>query len=377
MTEPPDSSWGGTGLAPLAGRILEHLVSHPESSAAEVASAVRTSPPAAGRALRTLEAELLAVRVSRQPVRWSASPPRPALTSLLARRREELARVEMFAERLHDAYSSASHHRFASDQFEILDTEKRVTARYTHLLRASRHEVLHLVMPPYVAALDAVPHRMSTQAAAIRGGVRFRSVYDSDTFTDDVSLETARQGIAMGGEVRLSSGLPMKLVLFDGTSAIMPLLKDDPTAGSLLVHSPTLLHVLIALFESVWEHGAPWEHDAPPAPHPTFAAARADGPDERTREILRLMELGMKDDAIARVMRLSRRTIQKHIGDAGLALGARTRFQIALLAQERGWLLPAGPAAAAAAPSGAAATVPGDAQRPPAGPTPGRPETAG
>jgi len=46
----------------------------------------------------------------------------------------------------------------------------------------------------------------------------------------------------------------------------------------------------------------------------------------------------MKDDAIARVLNVSRRTVQKHVSEAGSALGARTRFQIALLAAERGWL---------------------------------------
>ncbi len=50
------------------------------------------------------------------------------------------------------------------------------------------------------------------------------------------------------------------------------------------------------------------------------------------------MATGMKDDAIARVLNVSRRTVQKHVSEAGSVLGARTRFQIALLAAERGWL---------------------------------------
>jgi DNA-binding NarL/FixJ family response regulator len=50
------------------------------------------------------------------------------------------------------------------------------------------------------------------------------------------------------------------------------------------------------------------------------------------------MATGMKDDAIARVLDISRRTVQKHVSGAGTALGARTRFQIALRAAERGWL---------------------------------------
>jgi DNA-binding NarL/FixJ family response regulator len=58
-------------------------------------------------------------------------------------------------------------------------------------------------------------------------------------------------------------------------------------------------------------------------------------------EVLRLMSLGMKDDVIARVLGVSRRTVQQDVSDIGNLLGARTRFQIAIFAQRRGWL--AGP----------------------------------
>ncbi|SEG91298.1 regulatory protein, luxR family [Actinacidiphila yanglinensis] len=332
----PQVSWSGLGLPPLAGRVLEYLVGHPETAPGEAAAALGTSTAAAARALRLLESALLAVRLSGREARWSASPPRPALGSLLARRREELASLETYAERLHEVHISVTNHRFASDQFEILDTEERITARYAHLLRAARHEVLHLVMPPYVAAVDGVPDRLEVQAAAIRAGVRFRSVYDSDTLSDEVSLETARRGVEIGGDVRLSSGLPMKLVLFDGSTAIMPLRRDDPAAGSLLVHSPTLIHVLAALFESLWEHGVRWGPEA----HPDPPQPAADLPHPRAREVLRLLSLGMKQETIARTLGVSRRTVQKDVSDIGMALGARNRFQIALLARERGWLAP-------------------------------------
>ncbi|MEU9383548.1 LuxR C-terminal-related transcriptional regulator, partial [Streptomyces sp. NPDC048279] len=315
-----------------------HLVGHPVTAPGEGGAAGGAWPSATARALRLLESELLAVRVSGRAGRWSASPPRPALGSLLARRREELAHLETHAELLHEMHISATNHRFASDQFEILATEERVTARYAHQLRAARHEVLHLVMPPYVAAVDGVPDRLTVQAAAIRTGVRFRSVYDSDTLTDEISLETARRGVEIGGEVRLSSGLPMKLVIFDGTTAIMPLRRDDAAAGSLLVHSATLLHVLAALFESLWAHGVPWGQEGRPVP----PAPASDTPNPRAREVLRLLSLGMKQESIARTLGVSRRTVQKDISDIGTALGARNHFQIALLAQERGWLAPGG-----------------------------------
>jgi DNA-binding NarL/FixJ family response regulator len=75
-------------------------------------------------------------------------------------------------------------------------------------------------------------------------------------------------------------------------------------------------------------------HDLSEADHGLPASGR----DLRTREILRMMAAGMKDETIARILNVSRRTVQQHITDAGSLLGARTRFQLAVLAAKRGWL---------------------------------------
>jgi DNA-binding CsgD family transcriptional regulator len=329
--------WETAGLEEESGLVLEFLVTRPESSSADIAAALGLSPASVARALAALSDELLAVQVCRPPDnRWSASPPRSAIQALLSRRRLALAEIEVLSEGLQEAYNSSAERRLASDQFEILETPDRVTARYTHLLRAARSQVLHLAMPPYVADSSEVDDRLDAQAVVIGKGVRFRSVYDADTFDDALSLMTARRGNEIGGETRLSSGLPMKLVMFDDMAAIMPLRSDDPAAGSLLVHSPTLLYVLSALFEELWEHGVPWNPDA--AGTAASAEPAEPGPDARGMEVLRLMSLGMKDDVIARVLGVSRRTVQQDISDIGALLGARTRFQIAISAQQHGWL---------------------------------------
>jgi DNA-binding CsgD family transcriptional regulator/DNA-binding MarR family transcriptional regulator len=325
--------WQEVGLPASAGQVLQHLVTHPESTPTAIADELDLTVATVDRTLRLLGGELLVVRVGRRPARWSASPPRAAMEALLQRRRAELANVELEAERMQEEYAAHLDRRFASDQFEVLDTPQRVTARYEHLLRSARREVLHLVMPPSVAT-SAHPDRMAAQAHAASLGVRFRAVYDVATFDGDLTLRTARAGLDFGGQVRLSKGLPMKLALFDDTAALMTISPDDPAAGSLVVYSPPLLRVLRALFEELWEHGAPWPATSieadPPSDEPQA--------NPRSVQVLRLMALGMKDDAIARVLGVSRRTVQQIVSDVGAELGARTRFQIALQAQAAGWL---------------------------------------
>lgn len=102
-----DELWAGTGLGPLARQALEYLVSHPDADEDAVAAGIGVSAAAARTALRSLETELLAVHVGEQPTRWSASPPRSSLGALLARKRQELAKAELYAEQLHEVYHSA------------------------------------------------------------------------------------------------------------------------------------------------------------------------------------------------------------------------------------------------------------------------------
>lgn len=349
MAVPSDLPWAGTGLGPLAGRVLECLVTQLELSSEAVAEALGVTSVAAERALQALEKEHLVVRVGDRPTRWSAGPPRSTLGSLLAQRRQELARAELYMEQLHEAYRSASHRRVTSDLFEVVESAEQVGVRYAQLLASSRQEVLHLAKPPYVTrsarledtSAPAVPAAVADAPApevSVPDGVRLRSVYDTDGMTDTVSLHTAVTGTARGGELRLLAGLPMKLVVFDATVGIIPLRQEDPSAGSLIVHSSTLLGVLTALFESVWERATPVSLSSGPG-RPPITATEPDGqPPGRMRDILTLLRAGLTDDAIARVLGLSRRTIQKHISETAELLGARTRFQIALMARERGWL---------------------------------------
>jgi DNA-binding CsgD family transcriptional regulator len=320
-----DVPWSVTGLDPLAGRVLEHLVAVRSADRDEMASAAGVSPSEAERALARLAESALALRIGGTAPRWAAAPPRTSLGALLARRRAELARAEDLVVRLSEAHEAVSGPR-ATDMVEVLTSEDEVPARYRQLLMGSSVEVLHLAKPPYVTGSAT-----SAETVEVMSGVRMRSVYETDGFSDATSLVTAQRGTGRGGKLRLTSQIPVKLVIFDRTAAMLPVRLDRPSSGSLVVHSPALVMALVALFESVWQRAEP----VSPARHPELPAS---GRELRTREILRMMAAGMKDETIARILDVSRRTVQQHISDAGALLGARTRFQMAVLAAKRGWL---------------------------------------
>ncbi|WP_336204157.1 response regulator transcription factor [Nonomuraea sp. LPB2021202275-12-8] len=92
------------------------------------------------------------------------------------------------------------------------------------------------------------------------------------------------------------------------------------------MHSSSLLDALVSLFEVLWRSALP----LPAAP----SSGQADLPDP---ELFTLLAAGLKDEAVARQLGVSLRTVHRRVSELMDRLGARTRFQAGLLAARRGW----------------------------------------
>ena len=94
-----------------------------------------------------------------------------------------------------------------------------------------------------------------------------------------------------------------------------------------MVHASGLLQALAGLFETLWTLGVPVSTTTP-------ATQLSHG----DRKIITLMAAGLTDEAIARRLNLSRRTVVRRIAVLLDRLGATTRFQAGVQAANRGWL---------------------------------------
>ena len=319
-------SLSAVGLTASQEQAYRYLVAageaRPAAAIARLAglSATSTDDLLAGLAERGL--------VTRSGDYFRASPPEVALGTLVSRRDEELDRVRLLAAELQGQFREASRNRRATEFVEVVHGQEQVNRYYLHLVQGARSGLDILTKPPYLAGAD-LPRTLHAEDAGIRRGVRWRSVYDGDAL-DDGTLAIARQSIGFGEEARATSGLPFKLAIVDGRTGFMPLNVRSPALGALLVHTSPLLEALVALFEGIWARAVPMRADRP--------SGDPDIPAARSADVLRLMSAGLKDEAIARALNMSRRTVQKHVTDIMTVLGARTRFQAALLASERGWV---------------------------------------
>ncbi len=317
------------GIGPEDEKAYRALLQTGDATAEELAATLRSPAPAVRRVLGRLEAEGLVARAGR-PVRWSVTPPEPALHALLARREEELEAARRAAADLDREFRRT--HASGSDVVTTIVGRQAIAAQVDRLDQTARTELMALVKPPFVTSAI----EKDAQTGALSRGVPTRVIYDRSVLDFPGAFDNLAKVAASGEQARVHPGVPLKLVIADRQLGLLPLHLAEPHDfdRALLVRSSSLLDALTMLFESLWAGADP----APWAPAAAPRAAAAAGLDPTDQRLLALLAAGLKDETVARQLGLGLRTVRRRVGELLDRLGAQTRFQAGVRASERGWL---------------------------------------
>jgi DNA-binding CsgD family transcriptional regulator len=128
--------------------------------------------------------------------------------------------------------------------------------------------------------------------------------------------------------VRTVGRVDRTIVVFDRQISLLT--SDDRTM--LRIHRPEVVAALASLFDQCWSvaQSLPDTSPVPDADEPVL--------DERGRALLKQLALGMKDDAIARNLGVSVRSVRRYVSELCKALDVTSRFQAGVQAARRGWL---------------------------------------
>ncbi|MFI5672882.1 LuxR C-terminal-related transcriptional regulator [Streptomyces sp. NPDC051704] len=165
---------------------------------------------------------------------------------------------------------------------------------------------------------------------AISQGVELRAVYQDSVRNDPPTLAYAQWTTELGGQVRTSPVLPPRLLVFDRTTAIVPIDPTNSRLGALCTTAPGIVTSLITLFEQTWETAVPLGADRKP---PT-----QDGISAGERELLKLLASGLTDEVAGKRLGVSLRTVRRQMAGLMERLHATSRFEAGLKAAQRGWL---------------------------------------
>lgn len=206
--------------------------------------------------------------------------------------------------------------------------------RLQELARAAETEILTLhagAAPHHDVAGSCFP----LDCRAQRRGVTLRAIYRHEAVARPEVARDVQVAVASGAQVRTIDRLPVWARIIDGTVAALPV-DEDPDGGVLVVRGTGMVSALVALFERYWSLAQPLARRAGAGASPH--GCEDGGLTVQQRELLYLLSLGVKDEAAARQMGLSVRTVRRLVSVLCQRLGASSRFQAGVQAVHRGWL---------------------------------------
>ena len=196
-----------------------------------------------------------------------------------------------------------------------------------------RHEILSL--EPLRISLPDEEEATSSHIdqALSRRKVRHRQILSQPLSTIGTAWEreALREMARAGDAARMSSSVPMRVLIYDRQTAFIAVDPDDVRAGAYLTTNPAVIELAVRLFEELWTASKIMPG----------LEADADAADEEINaDVLRGLAEGLTDAAIARRLGISSRTVLRAIGQLQQTFGVSSRFQLGARISEAG-LFPA------------------------------------
>ncbi|WP_449060445.1 LuxR C-terminal-related transcriptional regulator [Planomonospora algeriensis] len=320
------------GLTPAQTSLYDAVLRLHRATCAKLAEAIGDSPESLHRELTTLVR--LGV-VDEQAGEYLARHPAAALGRLIADRLDHLAEE---SRRIDSVLGSIRHliHQYDAGR-------DQQTGQFPVELVGGAEELYESVIgmavqAPPLRLLTAVPDRRTmsdfTQryadqwiAAQHRGLLSCRALIPADLLQMPGLPEKLVRFERAGARIRTVGSVPSWFLVAGDEVAGLPARWGGTLAESAyrfhLVRASVVVAALRTLFEELWARAAP------------LPWTRAD---DGVVRVLRLAAQGVGDEAIARQLGVSVRTVRARFADAMTQLGAQSRFQAGVEAARRGWL---------------------------------------
>lgn len=257
--------------------------------------------------------------------------PRVAIGRLIE---QETARLDTRRRELDDVQAViadlASEHQSApppTGEFVALDVvpRDRVVDAFEHAIRSTTGPIRHVIKTTATApARDETLVRWA-QGQVARGRVLY-TLYPA-SFVRDGEVEDlmwVRHWADVGEYQRLLEDVPHAFTVFGNELVLSCSTWGQVTEDLVAIRSPMLIESFASIFDDAWKRGLP-------VPHTTFD-------DEGNDRLLTMLASGLKDEAIARYLGVSLRTVRRRVAMLMDDLGAHTRFQLGSAAERRGLL---------------------------------------
>jgi DNA-binding NarL/FixJ family response regulator len=262
-----------------------------------------------------------------------------ATTGLLTQVQRELGRQQ---DRLLQGYVAAAelHQRQLHDKrpgevpsvlAQLLTDRGEIAERWTTSIHTTQCTYRSIAVQDLTQSAPVLPSPLNGQCDSMK----FRELCTPEFLADPRGKAAVRAAIDAGVEVRTAHALPTRLIIVDDHFAVIGLVPVGDS-GALLVRSSVLIAALTQYYDQLWASATPVVLPGAVPASRTRRAMKSLGATER--EVLTLLVHGLKDEAIARHLSISVRTVRRHIATVMEFVDAPTRFAAGAAAQRLGLL---------------------------------------
>ncbi len=191
---------------------------------------------------------------------------------------------------------------------------------------AVRQEVWS-ILPSGPYPLDVLRSSWDGDTNLIARGVKLKIVYQSDAVRTPPMMQYVSDLASVGADIRILRRLSHRIMIFDRRVVFIATQPDTLDLPYLMVSEPALVRNFRNQFAGHWR-----------VAHSIGITAEDVLDVERVHEILRVLASGATDEAAARQLGVSDRTIRRRVAAVMDLLGATSRFEAGVKAVEAGWL---------------------------------------
>jgi len=312
-----DGRLGVLGVGPQGEELYRHVLRAPGLTLAAHVAQLGWTDYEAEHAIEQLRARRL-VRVTNLG-EVVADHPRAALERVvsaeearLATRRQDLARVRDAIDAFVTDHRAGQEAQSSDQPLRERVDQAVFSSVYEHLV-ASTVGIIRQAKPGPPRATGDFP----TVRQQLASGREQRTLYLPEALHE--YGEALAAWAALGEQQRVVGGLPSEFVVFGEEVAIGSTDWGQDGGDYVVLRDPMVVAAFIALFDRLWAAATPAEHTDDPA----------------SNALVDWMQQGLTDEAIARAMGVSLRTVRRRIAALMSEHGVTTRFQLALRIAER------------------------------------------
>jgi len=303
------------GISAEAEAVYVALGPLPSASVADLGRLTSLTPEQVTETLEELRKLGLATDSARG--NWRALPLLDVVNQLKAQRLSEIELASVAAESLESHLLAAG----ATQEHDIktLVGREAIVAAHRELMDSARREICFFDKPPYAQVRSVITEEalsIEPEWRALERNVILRCVYDPGFDTDRLAELSL---FAKKGEQSRTSPVPMKLIIVDSHTALIPSMRSYAPGHELrasIVRHTLLIEALQWLFEAVWD-----------AAVPIMTSLNSES-DPRRQMLISMLMTGSTDSAIANTLNINVRSVRRWISELMDELGVETRLQL-------------------------------------------------